>query len=261
MPLSTAACLEAIGHHSAGFADAARGALTARVEHCPEWSVADLVWHLTEVHWFWAKIASERPVAPPGAADRPVRPSDPELVGVFTAGAARLVEVLGAADPAAPCWTWAPQHQNVGFVVRHQVQEAAVHHWDVANAAGEAVAIAPAVAADAVAEFLDVSLEGPFDGALELRAVDTGDAWTVGALAPPGPPSLLVAPGPAAAAAPAGPVTDPATPGPLPVAAPPPVLAATAAELLLWLYGRVALDTTAVPAELLTAFRAQIDTD
>ena len=260
MPLSTAACLEVIGHHSAGFADAARGALTARVEHCPEWSVADLVWHLTEVHWFWAKIAAERPSAPPDVADRPARPSDPELVGVFTAGAARLLEVLEAADPTAPCWTWAPQHQNVGFIVRHQVQEAAVHHWDVANAAGEEVVIAPAVAADAVDEFLDVSLDGSFDGALELRAVDTGDAWTVGELAPPGPPSLLVSPGPAAVAAPPGPVTDPITPGPT-VVAPPPMLAATAAELLLWLYGRVTLDTSAAPAELLTAFRAQLDTE
>jgi uncharacterized protein (TIGR03083 family) len=251
MPLSTAACLEAIRHHSAGFADAARGALGARVEHCPEWSVADLVWHLTEVHWFWAKIAAERPSAPPDTADRPVRPSDPELVEAFTAGAARLVEVLEAADPAAPCWTWAPQHQHVGFVVRHQVQEAAVHHWDAANAAGAAVVIAPEVAADGVDEFLDVSLDGPFDGALELRAVDTGDSWTVGELVPPGPPSLLVAPGP---------VTDPITPGPA-VLAPPPVLAATAAELLLWLYGRRTLDTSAVPAELLTAFWARLSTD
>jgi hypothetical protein len=105
-----------------------------------------------------------------------------------------------------------------------------------------------------------VSLDGTFDGALELRAVDTGDAWTVGELAPPGPPSLLVAPGPAAAAAPPGPITDPITPGPA-VVAPPPVLTATAAELVLWLYGRVDLDTSAVPAELLTSFRALTNTD
>ena len=39
------------------------------------------------------------------------------------------------------------------------------------------------------------------------------------------------------------------------------MLAATAAELLLWLYGRVTLDTSAVPAELLAAFRAQLDTE
>ena len=29
------------------------------VEHCPGWNVADLVWHLTEVHWFWSTIAAD----------------------------------------------------------------------------------------------------------------------------------------------------------------------------------------------------------
>ena len=260
MPLPAAACLQAIARHSEGFAAAARDHLGVRVEHCPAWSVADLVWHLTEVQWFWATIAAERPSTPPDAAGRPVRPADSDLVAGFVDGAARLVDVLGSADPDAACWTWAPRHQNVGFIVRHQVQEAAVHHWDAANAAGRTVGIEPAVAADAVDEFLDVSLDGTLDGALELRAVDTGDVWTVGELAPPGPPSLLVAPGPAAAAASAGPVTDPISPAPV-VTAPPPVIEAQAADLLLWLYGRVPLDTRAVPAELLAAFRALTSTD
>jgi hypothetical protein len=39
------------------------------------------------------------------------------------------------------------------------------------------------------------------------------------------------------------------------------VLAATAEELLLWLYGRVTLDTSAIPADLLTAVRALTNTD
>jgi uncharacterized protein (TIGR03083 family) len=260
MPLPAAGCLEAIARHSEGFADAARGHLAARVEHCPGWSVADLVWHLTEVHRFWATIAAERPPSPPDPADRPVRPPDPDLVAGFVDGAARLVDVLGSADPDAACWTWAPRHQNVGFIVRHQVQEAAVHHWDVANAAGHRIGIEPAVAADAVDEFLDVSLDGTLDGALELRAVDTGDVWTVGELAPPGPPSLLVAPGPAAAVASAGPVTDPITPEPVAMT-PPSVIAAPAADLLLWLYNRVPLDTGAVPADLLTAFRGLTSTE
>jgi len=45
------------------------------------------------------------------------------------------------------------------------------------------------------------------------------------------------------------------------VATPPAVPAATAADLLLWLYGRVAIDTAAVDPELLGAFRALTDTD
>ncbi len=57
--------------HSAGFADATRDHLDARVEHCPGWSVADLVWHLTEVHWFWGTIVEERLDAPPARVPAP----------------------------------------------------------------------------------------------------------------------------------------------------------------------------------------------
>ena len=48
-----------IRRHSAGLAAAARDNLDARVEHCPDWSVADLVWHVSGVHWFWGTIAGE----------------------------------------------------------------------------------------------------------------------------------------------------------------------------------------------------------
>ena len=44
MTLSTFDCIAAITEHSAGFAEATRDNLDARVEHCPDWSVADLVW-------------------------------------------------------------------------------------------------------------------------------------------------------------------------------------------------------------------------
>ena len=65
MSLSTFDCIAAITEHSAGFADATRADLDARVEHCPDWSVADLVWHLTEVHCFWGTIVAEQMPSPP----------------------------------------------------------------------------------------------------------------------------------------------------------------------------------------------------
>jgi hypothetical protein len=39
------------------------------------------------------------------------------------------------------------------------------------------------------------------------------------------------------------------------------VLAAPAADLLLWLYGRVELDTAALPPGLEAAFRGLLDTE
>ena len=248
MTLSTYDCIAAITAHSAGFAEATRGSdLEARVEHCPDWSVADLVWHLTEVHWIWGTIVEEKLDAPPDTARRPERRPDAELVDAFVDGAARLVEVLRNADQSAHCWTWAPWQQDVAFVTRHQVQEAAVHHWDAVNAAGDALVLDPAIAADSVDEFLHFSVAsehdqddppaGALDGPLGLRATDTGDVWSL---------------------------TDSTRPGALHVsraAADGPVLEATAADLLLWLYGRKSLDTSGVPDDLLGRFTALTFTD
>jgi uncharacterized protein (TIGR03083 family) len=146
--------LAEIAEHSAGLARAAEANLDAPVEHCPGWSVADLVWHVSEVHWFWSKIVAELPSERPEDEPGPDRPPPDQLVSRFTAGAAQLVRVLGQTDPAAACWTWAPTQQNAGFVLRHQVQEAAVHHWDAEHAAGHDIALGTAMSADAIDEFL-----------------------------------------------------------------------------------------------------------
>ena len=46
-----------IAVESRRFAATLRGvAPTAPVPTCPEWSAADLAWHLTEVHGFWARV-------------------------------------------------------------------------------------------------------------------------------------------------------------------------------------------------------------
>ncbi len=45
-----------IALQSAALAEAAEGNLAAPVEHCPGWTVADLVRHVYEVHWFWGTI-------------------------------------------------------------------------------------------------------------------------------------------------------------------------------------------------------------
>src|SRR3954449_7500774 len=189
MTLSTFDCIAAITEHSAGIAEATRPHLAAKVEHCPGWSVADLVWHLTEVHWFWGTIVEERLAAPPEDSRRPPRPADEDLVDGFVRGAARLVQVLRQSDQSASCWTWARQQQDVAFITRHQVQEAAVHHWDAVHAAGGSLAIEPVVAADSVDEFLtfSVSTEAdpaeppghPLQATFVLRAADTRDGWTI----------------------------------------------------------------------------------
>lgn len=240
--------LDAIARHSGGFADAAAGNLPARVEHCPDWTVADLVWHLTEVHWFWATIVEQRLDTPPDDGNRPARGGDEGLLEKFRQGALHLVEVLSGADPSSHVWTWAPAQQDVAFVARHQVQEAAVHHWDAVNAAGGRLAIEPRVASDGIDEFLTFSLSSDADpadpprpaleGTFALRCADTGDAWTL---------TDGAAPGTVAKQAGAAPEI--------------PQIAADASDLLLWLYGRVRLEPGDVSTELLERFRALTFTD
>ncbi|MHB8245730.1 MAG: maleylpyruvate isomerase family mycothiol-dependent enzyme [Acidimicrobiales bacterium] len=239
---------DAISEHSFGLADAATDSLGALVEHCPGWTVADLVAHLIEVQWFWATIAQERLAAPPEESRRPPRPVDDELVATLRAGAERLVEVLRSARGDEAVWTWAPAQQDIAFITRHQVQEAAVHHWDAAEAAGRSLVISTPVAADAIEEFLTFSVSSAddpaeptppsLDGRLVLQCADAGPAWTIGDGPQPG--TVHVGHGADADV---------------------PTLTGSASDLLLWLYRRVELESDHVPEDLIGRFRALCFTD
>lgn len=226
--------LEAIAEHSDGFASSSEGNFAAAVEHCPGWDVADLVSHLTNVHWFWATIVDERLDAPPDESLRPARVADDELIERFRVGAHHLVDVLERAPDDASVWTWAPAQRDVAFVVRHQVQEAAVHHWDAANARRNQLVFETNLAEDAVAEFLTFSVACADDPAdppppglgtsFVIASSNSGSSWTVADGAIPG--TLLVTRGASANL---------------------PTVRASASDLLLWLYRRVDLE---VPSEL-----------
>ena len=219
----------AIVEQSIALADAAGSNLTAPVEFCPGWTVADLVHHLTEVQWFWGTIAAEQLQEPPAEDRRPARPSDEQLISTFREQTRQLAEVLGRAEHSAGVWTWAPSRNDIGFIVRHQVQEAAVHRWDAEHAAGRDVDLDPALAIDSIEEFLTFSVATVSDhpdtprpglaGTLVLRATDVDAAWTVADDELPGT------------------VRFERGAGDLPDA----TIAGTASQLLLWLYGRTTL--------------------
>ena len=248
MSLSVDECTSAIARYSTALADAARGNLDARVEHCPGWSVADLVDHLTETHWMWRTIAAERLDGPPDEGRRPARVPDDELVATFEAGAREIVDVLATADQSAACWTWYPSQHDVAFITRHQVQEVMVHAWDAAHAAGRDLDLDPRLAADSVDEFLTTSLAEeddarsgdfpPFEATICLRSTDTGDAWTLTDGGVPG--SLVMSRG--------------ATEGV-------PTLTAPAGDLLLWVYQRREELPGDVPADVVGRFRRLSGTD
>lgn len=258
MPLTQQECTAAIAEHSAGFADAARGNLDADVEFCPGWTVRDAVHHLTRVHWFWATIVEEGLTERPDDLEEPEKADDDSTIDAFRAGAERLLRVLGAADPAAPVWTWAPAQQDVRFVIRHQVQEAVGHHWDVARAADRAIRISPEVGADSVDEFLHFSVSNPsdiedpppppLDGPLGFACTDSDAAWLVSDADPPGTASVVRT---TRAALEADGV---------------PTVVGTGGQLLLWLYDRHSdpagdADANAVDPALRQRFRRLCYTD
>ncbi len=136
MPLTQEECAAAVAEHSRGFAEAAAGNFDAAVEFCPGWTVRDVVHHLTGVQWFWATLVEQ------GWTERPDDLEDPRR------RVTRRLWTSSAPEPSGwsgcwlrptrrpAVWTWAPTKQDAGFVIRHQVQEAVGHHWDVAHAAG-----------------------------------------------------------------------------------------------------------------------------
>ena len=166
------------------FADAAAQTVlakgwAARVPGCPDWSLADLVWHLAEVQHFWAWMVRTRAPDPSGYVE-PARRPDDELLGFLAGRSAELEAVLAGAEPEAPVWTWAPR-RDVAFVLRRQAQEAVVHTADVELLLDDVRPIPADVGLDGLDEWLEVMVpaalpKGPPAEAhpVVLHAIDAG---------------------------------------------------------------------------------------
>lgn len=159
----------------------------ARVPTCPDWTAADLLWHLGEVQSFWAAIVRERATAPDGLPE-PQRPVGyDELLALFRDASAALVDALANATDDTAVWTWFPADQSVGFVRRRQAHEALIHRLDAELTAGTLSDVDPALATDGAAEVLEWMYSGvpawaahTVDGAVgRLSTTDTGASWLV----------------------------------------------------------------------------------
>lgn len=184
MPLSPARYLDHIRDESARFRDVlASTDPTARVPGCPDWSAADLLWHLTTVQQFWARMVLDRPAGPDDYVE-PTRPAGhEELVSAFDEASAALVGSLEGVDPADEAWTWHPTDHSVAFILRRQAHEALIHRLDAEQAAGTETELDADLASDGVHEVLDVMYGGcppwgtwdPLPHVLRVDCTDTGD--------------------------------------------------------------------------------------
>jgi uncharacterized protein (TIGR03083 family) len=158
--------------------------LDVRVPSCPDWSLRDLVEHLTQVHRFWAAAVA----AGPGEKPPTVAPADDALpadpLARSAAATQELIAALRAAGPSAGCWTWwgdSDVPMTSGAVARHQVQEAAVHAFDAQLATGVPRPVPTVAAIDGIAEFISVShgTAGPWPhepARIGLHATE-GESW------------------------------------------------------------------------------------
>lgn len=170
--------------------------LDVRVPSCPDWSLRDLVEHLTEVQRFWAaavaagpseKPPTSTPTSESAPASVPVDGTSPAgLLEGSAAATQELVDALRAAGPGTGCWAWwgaSDVPMNSGAVARHQVQEAAVHAFDAQLAAGTPRSIPTVVAIDGIAEFIGISqgTAGPWPhepARIGLHAAE-GESWVL----------------------------------------------------------------------------------
>lgn len=133
----------------------------ARVPSCPDWDVDDLLGHLAGVQQWWADNLRNRPAAPEDTAEAEPPAGREARLAWFDEGAAALRRQLDdTVDvPSESAWTWSSDH-TVGFIQRRQAHEALIHRADAELASGPVGPIDPLLAADGVAEVIEVMYGG-----------------------------------------------------------------------------------------------------
>lgn len=187
MRMETEAYLRALRADSQSLLAAARAAdPSVAIEACPGWKPVDLLWHIGEVHFFWATMVQRR-FTDPEQVDplRPERPADEAGVYDFAEeSAARLFDTLSSVDPATAVWTWSRQ-KDAAFVIRRMAQETAVHRVDAERAAGNDHRLDAELASDGIDEFLEFftmwtdAEAPPLDGSVHVHCTDVAGEWLV----------------------------------------------------------------------------------
>lgn len=163
--------------------DVAFTAEDAAIPWCGDWNVRGLIDHMGMV-WSIATAnvdaATGEKTAPGDNALAPDTGRIEWLEGIRT----RLLEVLRAADPSSPSWTFTPSRE-AAFWQRRMVQETLVHRWDAEKAAGDLTPMPVELARDGIEEFLAVGLrhsssrperDYPTES-LHLHCTDTEGEW------------------------------------------------------------------------------------
>lgn len=140
-----------------------------QVPTCPDWTADDLLWHLTEVHEFWAAIleagATTEEEVMAIEESKAERPAEREaLLARRAAATEALLAQLAAHGDEDPAWFWYSAVQGVGITRRMQTHEATIHRVDAELTAGLPVTpISRQVAVDGLGHVLEVMWPAGFE--------------------------------------------------------------------------------------------------
>jgi uncharacterized protein (TIGR03083 family) len=154
------------------------------VPTCPEWTIRQLFRHVGRGNRWAAQIVADRrdEALDPREVPQGKPPDDSDAaIDWLNAGAQLLVDSVDAVGAHTAVWTFIGP-RPARWWIRRRVHEAAVHRADAAIAVGADYQLEPAVAADAIDEWLErVVIEGKGESAplregqtLHLHATDDG---------------------------------------------------------------------------------------
>lgn len=184
---------------NAAFGDLLRDAdLSVPVPTCPEWTLEQLMRHVGRGDRWCAQIVAEQSmdVIDPRtvAGGKPPEGRDNEIAWLHS-GVQQLIDAVAQTGPQTPVWTFLGP-RPAAWWVRRRLHEVLVHRADAALALGTEFHVEPALAADAITEWLErvvvqADEEGPAGGdrplgdgqSIHLHATDPGlgeaGEWTI----------------------------------------------------------------------------------
>ena len=184
---------------NAAFGELLRHAdLSTPVPTCPGWTLEQLMRHVGRGDRWCAQIVAEQSMdaidARTVAGGKPPADRDDQIAWLHQ-GPQQLLEAVASTGADTPVWTFLGP-RPASWWIRRRLHEVVVHRADAALALGADFDIEPAVAADAITEYLErvvvrADEEGPAGGdrpvgdglSLHLHATDPGlgeaGEWTI----------------------------------------------------------------------------------
>lgn len=157
----------------------------ATTDRYPDWTVGELMIHVSRVHRFVTPVVRDVMDRPPETRDDP--PADDQIETFFEDGVAALLKAFDTADIEQPCWGYGPG-PTVGRWLRRMALETEVHRWDADSSRDVFDPLDPQLAADGIDELRIMWLPWLKGGPLKARrpgplvvleASDVGASWTI----------------------------------------------------------------------------------